>query len=73
MRDKIFETSANLSVTDNQTILDAKDAGSSVALSLGMWLLIILIAVAAGSVAVQVMKKVGKEGDSGKGADVEKK
>jgi hypothetical protein len=71
MRDKIFETSANLSVTDNSAILQAQEQGSSVSLSWGAWIIILLMVCAAAAVATTVAKK--KEGTAGGGADVAKK
>jgi hypothetical protein len=71
MRDKIFETSANLSVTDNSAILQAQEQGSSVSLSWGAWFLILIVVCAVAAVATTVAKK--KEGAAGGGADVAKK
>lgn len=60
MRDKIFETSASLSVTDDHAILEAKDAGSSVHVSFGTFLLLVMIAIGVAVAAVTVAKKGGK-------------
>lgn len=62
MRDKIFETSASLSVTDDRAILDAKDAGSSVHISWGTFLLLVVVALAVAATAVTVAKKGGAGG-----------
>lgn len=70
MRDKIFETSANLAPTDNAAILQAKEAGSSVSIGWGTWFVILFFAIAIAAVATQVIKK--KEEGKG-GADAVKK
>jgi hypothetical protein len=65
MRDKIFETSAGLSVTDDTAILQAKDAGSSVSISWGAWLLLVLMVCVFATAATQVLKKKDEKGGGG--------
>jgi hypothetical protein len=62
MRDKIFETSANLSVTDNSAIVQAKDAGSSVHIGWGAFFLLVLIICALAAVTVTVVKNKDDKG-----------
>jgi hypothetical protein len=65
MRDKIFQASEGIAVTDSSSLSQASREGSSVHIGWGTTLLIIVLLVSVATVATKVAKKKDDKGGVG--------
>ena len=62
MRDKIFQASEGIAVTDSSAITQAREQGSSVHIGWGTTILIILFMIGIAVVGTQIVKKKDEKG-----------